>query len=139
MVLDTTLINSQHYKVRIKGKVEQSRERNNALPTTQCCRYWKGSLWFTLDYGCPLYLYIYIYIYILKIMLEHKCIIFSIYIYIYTKIYIYPQRGSACGIMIIVVGNPEFKSWAYQFIFSHCTKALGKGMHPTILPPEIDK
>ena len=27
MVLDTTLFNTQHYKVRIKGKVEQSRER----------------------------------------------------------------------------------------------------------------
>ena len=25
MVLDATLLNSQHYKVRIKGKVEQSR------------------------------------------------------------------------------------------------------------------
>ena len=26
MVLDVTLLNTQHYKVRIKGKVEQSRE-----------------------------------------------------------------------------------------------------------------
>ena len=26
MVLDAALINTQHYKVRIKGKVEQSRE-----------------------------------------------------------------------------------------------------------------
>ena len=26
MVLDTSLLNSQHYKVRIKGKVDQSRE-----------------------------------------------------------------------------------------------------------------
>ena len=26
MVLNATLLNSQHYKVRIKGKVEQSRE-----------------------------------------------------------------------------------------------------------------
>ena len=32
MVLDATLLNTQHYKVRIKGKVEQSRERINALP-----------------------------------------------------------------------------------------------------------
>ena len=28
MVLDATLLNTQHYKVRIKGKVEQSRETN---------------------------------------------------------------------------------------------------------------
>ena len=34
MVRDTSLFNTQHYKVRIKGKVEQSRERNNALPYT---------------------------------------------------------------------------------------------------------
>ena len=26
MVLDVTLLNTQHYKVRIKGKVEQSRD-----------------------------------------------------------------------------------------------------------------
>ena len=32
MVLDTALFNIQHYKVRIKGKVEQSREWSSALP-----------------------------------------------------------------------------------------------------------
>ena len=32
MVLDTYLFNSQQYKVCIKGKVEQSREMNSALP-----------------------------------------------------------------------------------------------------------
>ena len=30
MVLDTSFLNTQHYKVDIKGKVEQSRERSNA-------------------------------------------------------------------------------------------------------------
>ena len=34
MVLDTALLNTQHYKVRIKDKVEQSRERSSALPNT---------------------------------------------------------------------------------------------------------
>ena len=34
MVLDVSLLNTQHYKVRIKGKVEQSRERSSALPYT---------------------------------------------------------------------------------------------------------
>ena len=34
MVLDTSLLNTLQYKVRIKGKVEQSRERSNALPYT---------------------------------------------------------------------------------------------------------
>ena len=32
MILDATLLNTQHYKVRIKGKVEQSREWCSALP-----------------------------------------------------------------------------------------------------------
>ena len=34
MVLDTSLLNTQQYKVHIKGKVEQSRERSRApFPT----------------------------------------------------------------------------------------------------------
>ena len=32
IVLDAALFNTQHYKVRIKGKVEQSREWNSTLP-----------------------------------------------------------------------------------------------------------
>ena len=31
MVLDTSLLDTQHYKVRDKGKVEQSREKSSAL------------------------------------------------------------------------------------------------------------
>ena len=31
MVLETSLLNAQQYKVRIKGKVEQSRERSSTL------------------------------------------------------------------------------------------------------------
>ena len=34
MVLDTSLLNAQQYKVSIKGKLEQSRERSSALPYT---------------------------------------------------------------------------------------------------------
>ena len=34
MVLDTYLLITQHYEVRIKGKVEQSRERSSTLPYT---------------------------------------------------------------------------------------------------------
>ena len=32
MVLDTTLLNSQHYNVRMKGEVGQSLEKSSALP-----------------------------------------------------------------------------------------------------------
>ena len=34
MVLDTSLLNTQHYKVKIKGKVEQSREWSSTLHYT---------------------------------------------------------------------------------------------------------
>ena len=32
MILDAFLLNTQHYKARIKGKVEQSRKRSSTLP-----------------------------------------------------------------------------------------------------------
>ena len=34
MILDAALISTQHYKVRIKGKMKQSREKSSALPYT---------------------------------------------------------------------------------------------------------
>ena len=55
MVLDAPLLNTQHYKVRIKGKVEQSREGVAPSPTPWCSSYRKGSLRVTLDYGRQLY------------------------------------------------------------------------------------
>ena len=53
MVLDAALFNTQIYKVQIKGKVEQFRERSSTLPslTPRCSSYWKGSLWVSLGYG----------------------------------------------------------------------------------------
>ena len=45
MVLDTSLLNSQEYKVWIKGKVEPSRERSSALPTSGVVAIEKGAFW----------------------------------------------------------------------------------------------
>ena len=56
MVLDASLLNTQHYKVRIKGKVEQSREGVAPSPTPWCSSYQKGNLRVTLDYGRQPYL-----------------------------------------------------------------------------------
>ena len=40
LVLDTALRNTQHYKVGIKGKLEQSKEKSSApRPTPWCCSY----------------------------------------------------------------------------------------------------
>ena len=49
MVLDASLLNTQHYKVRIKGKVEQSREGVAPSATHWCSSYRKGSLRVTID------------------------------------------------------------------------------------------
>ena len=73
MVLDTFPFNTQNYKVRIKGKVEQSRERSSTLslhlsvvanekgafvsPSTAVAN-------FTYNILVCVYIYIYIYIYI---------------------------------------------------------------------------
>ena len=51
MVLDTSLLNTQQYKVRIKGTVEQSRERSSALPTPRLVAIEKGAF----DYVRQLY------------------------------------------------------------------------------------
>ena len=51
MVLDASLLNTQHYKVRINpGKGVAP------FPTPWCSSYRKGSLRVTLDYGRQLYL-----------------------------------------------------------------------------------
>ena len=34
IILDMSLLNTQHYKVHIKGKVELSLEKSNVLPDT---------------------------------------------------------------------------------------------------------
>ena len=49
MELDTSLLNTQQYKVHIKDKGEQSRER--------ICINWKGSLKVVLDYNRRLYFF----------------------------------------------------------------------------------
>ena len=59
MVLDASLLNTQHYRVQNKGKVEQTREGVALSPTPWCSSYRKGSLRVTLDYGRQLLLFIY--------------------------------------------------------------------------------
>ena len=63
MVLDASLLNTQHYKVQIKGKVEQSREGVAPSPTPWCSSYRKGKLRVTLHYGHQLsFFYIDVYL-----------------------------------------------------------------------------
>ena len=55
MVLDAPLLNTQHYKVRIKGKVGNPGKGVAPSPTPWCSSYWKGSLRVTLNDGRQLY------------------------------------------------------------------------------------
>ena len=79
MVLDASLLNTQHYKVRIKGKVEQSREGVAPSPTPWCSSHRKGSLLVILDYGRQLY-FTYIDISLIFSAVHVKSIYLSIYL-----------------------------------------------------------
>ena len=115
MVLNSSMFNTQEYKVQIEGKIKQFRERIAPFPTPSCSSYWKGSLLVTLDYSRHLY-FIYvdflISIWFLLILenreklqpiklteytqffsLKHKTHTHThIYIYIYKYIYIYGHQ-----------------------------------------------
>ena len=54
-VLDASLFNTQHYKLRVTGKVEQSRKRNSALSNTSGYKLLKRSLRVTCNCYCLLY------------------------------------------------------------------------------------
>ena len=65
MVLDVSLLNTQHYKVWIKDKWSNPGKGVASSSTPWCWSYCKGNLQVIFDYGRPTYLiYIYIYIYI---------------------------------------------------------------------------
>ena len=57
MVLDTSLLNTQHNKVHIKGKMEQSKERSNRLLYTLLNSY--GQLSIIISISTYIYIYIY--------------------------------------------------------------------------------
>ena len=111
MVLDASLLNTQHYKVRIKGKVEQSREGVAPSPTPWCSSYRKGSLRVTLDNGRQLYYYIYKYIYTRRYIHINKYVhkLIYIYIYIYAHIYIHIYTHISIYLFIYI--------YIYNFIF----------------------
>ena len=71
MVLDTSLLYPQQYKVRIKGKVKQSRERSSSLPYISMKREASGRPWLKGDN------------FILLIYLRYKELIFSDLWFIY--------------------------------------------------------
>ena len=59
MVLDTSLLNIQHYMICIKSKVERSRERSITLLYISMLYLLKRSLQAALNYNHQLFFYIY--------------------------------------------------------------------------------
>ena len=57
MVRDASLLNSKHYKVKIKGKWSNPEKGILLTLTPLCCSYGKGSLRVTLDSCRPTYIY----------------------------------------------------------------------------------
>ena len=74
MVLDAALRSTQHYKVSIKDKVEESWEWSSAAPTPWCSSYWKGSLRVTNLLAEELHLtkYFFAFFYILALVLTES-------------------------------------------------------------------
>ena len=58
MVLDASLLNTQYYKIQVKGKWTNPEKEVVIYPIPQCSSYWKGSLQVVLAYCWPTYLYI---------------------------------------------------------------------------------
>ena len=55
MVLDAALLNTQHYKISIKGKWSNPENGVAPSPSARCKSYWKGNVWVTLDWGHALW------------------------------------------------------------------------------------
>ena len=51
MVLDTSLLTTQYYKVLSRVKWSNPVKSGATSSTPECRIYWKGSLWVSLDYG----------------------------------------------------------------------------------------
>ena len=75
MVLDASLLNTQHYKVQIKGKVEQSKERSSALSYTLVVLLLKRGA-----FGSPLTMFANFYLQLLWLLQ------FSLTIYLFSSI-----------------------------------------------------
>ena len=62
MVLDTSLLNTQHYKVWNKSKWSNPGNNVAPFPTPWCSSYWKVILTVSLDSGWPTYIHVCMYV-----------------------------------------------------------------------------
>ena len=75
MVLASPLLNTQHYKVWIKGKVEQSRERSSSVVAAEKEAFRSPATTVARDYGRPLN-FIYTISILLLVRFSHHLMVF---------------------------------------------------------------
>ena len=90
MVLDTSLLNTQQYKVFV-SRVKWSHPGKGVapFPTPRYSSCWKGSLWVALNYGRQLYLLVCIKNLPTMKIFVNSAAVYSIHIYIYIYIYMW--------------------------------------------------
>ena len=110
MVLVTSLFNTQHYKVWIKGKSSNPGKWVMLFSTPWCSSYWKGSFRGTLDYS-RLILYTHTH--------THTYIYTHPYICIYTYLYTYPLTYIYVHIRIFTHTHTHTHTHTYIFIYIH--------------------
>ena len=118
MVPDATLLNTQHYKVQIKGKVEQSRERSLHPPLhLECSSYWKLRLWLS----SLLTLYIQV---VLKIIHKHVQTARNMHILFYEQA-VYKRRTNMENVWLGHDEESNGQRKSKRFYHS-CSKSSGK-------------
>ena len=102
IVLDASLLNTQHYKIWIKGK--------GVVPffPPWCSNYWKESLWVALNYSWSTYLLLYFYYCICY------CIVFMLICFFYITLHWKWNQW------------PKFQSWMRLFANYFALILLGK-------------
>ena len=79
IVLDATLLNTQHYTVRIEVKWSNLGKGVAPSPTPWCSSCRKVSLWVTLDYGRQLYFIPKNYTLLLQVKIAYFCVFIFFY------------------------------------------------------------
>ena len=153
MVLDASLLNTQHYRVWVKGKVEQSWERSSALPYTLVYIekeavgspstmvanftfyfFLSGGLYYIRNKNWNIYCLEYV---------NKKFSCWNNFFWIFLKIIdgTFLCRGCPHGVMVkvmdcrIVVRKFVLQSRYYVHFRAN---TLGKGMNPLILPAMLN-
>ena len=145
MVLDTSLLNTLHYKVWIKGKVEQSSKRCSDLPYTNKIRAFVLPSTMVANFTFTYIINIYIYIYIIERerererereshiieILASKITFLKIYVY-----FIFINTKVTISLFYAFSSHPPF---SFFFSFRRCLKCIVHNFSALDLPSHLIK